>query len=134
MESNCSLWKNELNKLNKSKRKWMPSTYYMPYRCAELFCENCHTSVGVHDIVTTNLQTNMFCGECVKRYVKQVPYYIEDNLEVTFDNGNAIVLRYHITKTHVRDEDKICYFNSKGRFIKISGKRFYLEPITDKEN
>ena len=50
------LWEKVENKLNKSGRKWKESEY-MSYRCAELFCEKCGKSMGVQDIICTDLRT-----------------------------------------------------------------------------
>ena len=67
------MWKSEEDKLKRSGRKWQPSPDYMPYRCAELFCEECGASLGVHDIVCTNLESAMYCSNCVQKYVKDTP-------------------------------------------------------------
>lgn len=69
------LWKSELDKLNKSGRTWAKSTDYLPYRCAELFCEECGKSLGRFDIVTTNLETYMYCANCVKKIYQRYTYY-----------------------------------------------------------
>ena len=119
------MWKSEQEKLDKSGRKWAESDF-LPYRYAELFCEKCGKSVGKHDIVCTNLQTFMYCSDCVKPYVREVPYSISDDKEVVFDNGNAVKVKY---KGGYYDElvvDKVCYFNKKGRHIKIKGKTYKL--------
>lgn len=120
------LWEHLKNKLEKSKRKWKPSAERMPYRCAELFCEKCGMSMGIYDIVDTNLEAHMYCNECVKPYIKSTPYYISENMEIIFDNGNSVVLRYHHSPLWMQDEHKICYFNSKGRSIKVKGKKIYI--------
>lgn len=75
------LWEKVENKLNKSGRKWKESEY-MPYRCAELFCEKCGKSMGVQDIICTDLRTLMYCNDCVKPYVRQVPYNLTDDKEI----------------------------------------------------
>lgn len=48
---------------------WKPSTERMPYRCAELFCVKCDKSMGIQDIVTTNLETLMYCSECGDNHI-----------------------------------------------------------------
>ncbi len=104
------LWKSEEDKLNKSGRKWAPSTNQMPYRCAELFCEKCGESMGIHDIVCTKLQTLMYCYECVKPYIRSVPFDLTENIEVISDSGNNVKVKY---KGGYYDElvtYKICYF------------------------
>lgn len=134
------LWKEEEDKLVKSGRKWAESKSWMPYRCAELFCECCGKSLGEHDIVCTNLQTNMYCSKCVKQYIPSIPfnipYSLAPGIEVTSDSGSFVCVRYTDGITY--DEmvvAKDCYFNSKGRFIKVKGKRYYLNlmPLLDKK-
>ena len=88
------MWKSEQEKLEKSGRKWAESDF-LPYRYAELFCEKCGKSVGKQDIVCTNLQTLMYCADCVKPYVREVPYNIAEDKEVVFDNGNAVQVKYN---------------------------------------
>lgn len=41
------LWGDLENKLNKSGRKWAESSDKLPYRYAELFCEECGVSLGM---------------------------------------------------------------------------------------
>lgn len=119
------MWKSEQEKLEKSGRKWAESDF-LPYRYAELFCEKCGKSVGKHDIVCTNLQTLMYCADCVKPYVREIPYNIAEDKEVVFDNGNAVQVKYKGGYYAELAVDKICYFNKKGRHIKIKGKTYRL--------
>lgn len=119
------LWGKVENKLNKSGRKWKESEY-MPYRCAELFCEKCGKSMGVQDIICTDLRTLMYCNDCVKPYVRQVSYNLTDNKEIFFDNGLTVGIKYKDNYYHDLICNKICYFNKKGRYIKIKGKTYYL--------
>ena len=128
------LWKSEEDKLIKSGRKWAPSTDRMPYRCAELFCEKCGKSLGVHDIVCTNLQTLMYCPECVKPYICPVPFGLSEDIKILADCGTDVKVKY---KGGYYDElvtDKICYFNKKGRYIKIKGKTYYLNITKESNN
>lgn len=128
------LWKDEENKLIKSGRKWS-ETDYMPYRYAVLYCECCGKDLGKHDIVCTNLQTNMFCGECVRTYVKEVPYNVSDNIIVTADYGSLVSVKYIDGYYPEIIVVKDCYFSKKGRFIKVKGKRYYLNymPLPPKK-
>ena len=119
------LWEKVENKLNKSGRKWK-ETDYMPYRCAELFCEKCGKSMGIQDIVCTDLRTLMYCGDCVMPYIRQVPYNLADDKEIVFDNGLTVKIKYKDNYYHELTCNKICYFNKKGRYIKIKGKTYYL--------
>lgn len=119
------MWKSEQEKLDKSGRKWAESDF-LPYRYAELFCEKCGKSVGKHDIVCTNLQTLMYCADCVKPYVREVPYSIAEDKEVVFDNGNTVQVKYKDGYYAELIVDKVCYFNKNGRHIKIKGKAYRL--------
>ena len=119
------MWKSEEDKLNKSGRKWKPSLDYMPYRCAELFCEECGVSLGIHDIVCTNLETIMYCKDCVQKYIKQVPIELSCGTVIK-DFGNSVYLEYTNGYYEKLVVDKICYFNKKGRYIKVKGKRYYI--------
>ena len=119
------MWKSEQEKLDKSGRKWAESDF-LPYRYAELFCEKCGKSVGKHDIVCTNLQTLMYCADCVKPYVREVPYSIAEDKEVVFDNGNTVQVKYKDGYYEELIVDKVCYFNKNGRHIKIKGKAYRL--------
>ena len=119
------MWKSEQEKLEKSGRKWAESDF-LPYRYAELFCEKCGKSIGKHDIVCTNLQTLMYCADCVKPYVREVPYNIAEDKEVVFDNGNVVQVKYKGGYYAELVVDKVCYFNKKGRHIKIMGKTYRL--------
>lgn len=119
------MWKSEEDKLNKSGRKWKPSLNYMPYRCAELFCEECDVSLGIHDIVCTNLETIMYCKDCVQKYIKQVPIELSCGTIIK-DFGNSVSLEYTNGYYEKLVVDKTCYFNKKGRYIKVKGKRYYI--------
>lgn len=119
------LWKSELDKLNKSGRTWSESTDYLPYRFSELFCEECGKSLGRFDIISTNLETHMFCTNCVKKYIKDTPIILPCGV-IGEDYGESVALKYsdnHYVKMTV---SKICYFNKNGRYIKVKGKRFYI--------
>lgn len=67
------MWKDLIEKLNKSGRTWAYPSVGESYRWAELFCEECGTSLGVHDIVTTNMETTKYCDKCAQKYIKRVP-------------------------------------------------------------
>lgn len=120
-----SLWKSEEEKLKKSGRKWAESDY-LSYRYAELFCEKCGKSVGRHDMCTTDLRTHMYCDDCVQEYVRSTPFNISDNIEVIADLGSHIRLKYIGGYYSEMVVGKICYFDKKGRFIKIKGKKRYI--------
>ena len=119
------MWESEEQKLIKSGRKWKPSADYMPYRCAELFCEECGASLGIHDIVCTNLETNMYCGKCVQKYTKQTPISLPCGT-IQKDFGDSVSLEYTDNYYDSIVVNKVCYFNRKGRYIKVKGKRYYV--------
>ena len=119
------MWKDEEDKLNKSGRKWKPSLGYMPYRCAELFCEECGTSLGIHDIVCTNLESTMYCAKCVQKYVKDTPIILPCGT-VREDFGTSVTLEYTDNHYVSMTVGKTCYFNKKGRYIKVKGKRYFI--------
>lgn len=119
------LWKSEEDKLIKSGRRWAESQNKMPYRCAELFCEECGKSLGIHDIVCTNLETNMYCSSCVSKYIKNVPIILECGV-VIVDWGSGVELEYKNGYYGLMRVRKVCYFNKKGRYIKVKGKRYYI--------
>lgn len=119
------MWKSEEEKLNRSGRRWRQSETRMPYRCAELFCEKCGRSLGIYDIVCTNLESMMYCEECVKEYVLNTPLLLSCG-KVIEDHGLSVLLEY--TNSHYASMvvNKTCYFNRHGRFIKVKGKRYYI--------
>lgn len=119
------LWKSELDKLNKSGRTWAKSTDYFPSRYAELFCEECGKSLGKFDIVTTNLETYMYCANCVEKYIKDTPIILSCGV-VREDYGTSITLEYNGNYYEKMIVSKVCYFNKKGRYIKVKNKRYYL--------
>lgn len=112
-------------KLDKYSRTWAPASA-LPYRNAELFCENCGKSVGIHDIVCTDARTLMYCADCAKTFSRPVPYKIANDIEIVFDNGVAVDAEYTGGYYDLIRVNKICYYNKKGRFIKIKGKQYYL--------
>lgn len=119
------LWKREEDKLIKSGRKWAECDF-LPYRYAELFCEKCGKSLGKHDIVCTNLQTNMYCDDCVKPYIRKTPFNLTEDVEVVSDDGNTVKVKYKDNYYSEMVVYKVCYFNKKGRCIKVKGKTYYL--------
>jgi hypothetical protein len=112
-------------KLDKAGRTWKPVTV-LPYRNAELFCENCGKSVGVHDIICTDVRTLMYCSDCAQVFLRPVPYQLADGIDVVFDNGVTVGVEYTGGYYDLVRVNKICYYNKKGRFIKIKGKQYYL--------
>lgn len=119
------MWESMKEKLNKSGRKWKESTDRMPYRCAELFCENCGKSLGIYDIADTNLESNMYCSKCLHKYIKDTPMEIDCGT-VLVDMGGSVQLKYTDNYYETMVVTKTCYFNKKGRYIKVKGRRYYI--------
>lgn len=117
------MWKEE--KLNNSGRKWSEDRCNNSDRCAELFCEECGISLGVHDIVYTNLESTMYCAKCVQKYIKSVPVSLQCGV-IREDFGDHLTLEYTDNYYKSMAVDKVCYFNKKGRYIKVKGKRYYV--------
>lgn len=120
-----NLWGHVEEKLNKSGRKWEESKEKMPYRCAELFCESCGQSLGIYDIVDTNLQSNMYCKDCLQKYIKATPVKLDCGT-ILMDMGNQVQLNYTDNYYESIVVIKTCYFNKRGRYIKVKGKRYYV--------
>ena len=96
-----------------------------PDREAELFCENCGHSLGKEDVLIIDLETVKYCSKCIEKYIKETPFDIPDGTVVK-DFGDSVYLKYksggYIEQTVLKD----CYFNTKGRYIKVKGKRVYI--------
>ena len=99
-------------------------------RRAILYCVQCSEPVGEYDVFYDNLDTHRYCKECVKKYIREVPYSITDNIEVLFDNGATVQLKYTGGYYPELVVDRVCHFNKKGRFITIKhgyrSKRYYI--------
>ena len=107
------------NKLVKAKRKYIP----INRRSAELFCFECDVSLGIHDLVYNSHESLKYCNECVKKFIKETPRHLTGNIIILSDFGNSVIIRYE----DIRQEyNKNCYFNSKGRFIKVNNKRYFV--------
>lgn len=119
------LWKSVEDKLIKSGREW-DECDDLPYRRAKLFCEKCGSSLGVYDIIYTDLKTNMYCDDCIKEYIRKTPFNLAENVEVVSDNGNTVEVKYKDNYYSEMVVYKVCYFNKKGRYIKVKGKTYYL--------
>lgn len=121
-----NLWIGVETKLNKSGRKWKEAPgSIMPYRCAELFCEKCGESMGIYDIPSTSLSTDIYCSKCMSQYIKEMPLYL-DCATVVKDWGSTVEVEYEGNNYSLMRVSKTCYFNNKGRYIKIKGKRYYI--------
>lgn len=111
-------------KLERHKRTYKTTNIrYLSHRVMELFCEKCGKSLGDDDILVTNLERNRYCADCVKDYIRPTPYELTVGAVIE-DRGDMVVVQ--------RDNDKaatmrrVCYFNTKGRYVVIGGKRYYL--------
>lgn len=123
------LWKSAESKLIKSGRKWSECDY-IPYRFAELYCESCGEKIGRFDIVCKDLKTHMYCAECVKPFIRKTPFCLDQNIQVVSDYGGYVKVKYYGDYIQEMVVSKICYFNQKGRYIKVHGKVYYLNNVT----
>ena len=119
------MWKDLEDKLKKSGRKWTEIHDNTFYRRAELFCKECGASLGIHDMVTTDLETVMYCSTCVQKYIKEVPIILPCGT-VTMDCGSFVYVEYQGNHYEKMTVQKTCYFNKKGSYIKVKGKRYYI--------
>lgn len=119
------LWKSLEEKLIKSKRKYEYCPEYISYRFAYLFCEECGKKIGRFDIVDTNLETYVYCDDCATKFIRQTPIKLDCGTVIK-DYGNSVDLKYENNYYKEIIVDKVCYFNKKGRYIKVKGKRFYI--------
>ncbi|NLZ53472.1 MAG: hypothetical protein GX892_10050 [Thermoanaerobacteraceae bacterium] len=107
------------------------SEYTLPHKSAELFCEECGVSIGIKDITTFKLDTFLFCSDCIKRYIRPVPYQLDEGITVIEDSGNYVKIecvRQFKKEPYPRYEiiEKLCRFKKKARFVKVGGKRYYI--------
>nr|WP_024835514.1 hypothetical protein [Clostridium sp. 12(A)] len=109
-----------IDKLTKAKRKFKAVENW---RSAELFCIGCDKSLGAHDLIYESHESLKYCGGCIKQLIKETPIKLSDGLTILEDYGLSVVLRYEELR---QEETKQCYFTSKGRFIKIKSKRWYI--------
>ena len=126
MADELELWLKVEAKLEKHKRMYRPvNIRHLSHRVVELFCEKCGKSLGDYDILGKNLERNRYCIDCMKEYIKPIPYESTAGVVVE-DRGDVVVLQKK------RDEHKgaiicrTCYFNTKGRYIVIDGKGYYI--------
>lgn len=119
------MWRHIEEKLNKSGRKWEPCDGYLSDRYAKLFCKKCGKFIGIHDIVYTDLESVMYCGDCVQEYIKQCPIKLDCGTVIS-DHGAFVEMEYTNNYYSKMVVDKTCYFNKKGRYIKAKGKRYYI--------
>ena len=68
----------------------------------------------------------MYCDDCVREYIRPTPFNISDNIEVVADFGNNVKLKYIGGYYSELIVEKICYFDKKGRYLKVKGKKYYI--------
>ena len=81
--------------------------------------------MGIHDIVCTNLESTMYCAKCVQKYIKDTPRTLPCGTVVE-DAGGSVSLEYTDNYYKAMTVSKTCYFNKKGRYVKVKGKRYYV--------
>ena len=109
-----------VERLTKTKRKFDVCDNW---RHAILYCQSCGDKLGEFDMFYDSHESHKFCAKCVSKYIKKTPFDINKSITVLEDNGTTIVIRYEQLR---QEEYKQCYFSSKGRYIKIKGKRHYI--------
>lgn len=99
-------------------------------RRAILYCRKCSDPIGEYDVFYDSLDTHCFCKKCIKDFIRETPYSVTDNIDVLFDNGATVQLKYTGGYYPELVVDRICHFNKKGRFITIKhghrSKRYYI--------
>lgn len=129
MESFTELSAEIQEKLKKSNLKWQLVEYEDDYDPEiELFCIKCGKPSGFYSfnqIKLSDLQELCCCSDCMVEYIKPVPYEFEGGI-VIWDNGDMVTMRRKDDRYEFTTVDKQCYFNTKGRFIKIGGKRYHV--------
>lgn len=110
-----------VDKLTRAKRKFDACD---DPRHAVLYCKKCGKRIGEYDMFLYSQDSLMYCYDCLKLFIKEVPFLIEDkNIVVLKDEGRIVKIFY-------QDSEyigwKTCHFNSKGRFITCKGSRIYL--------
>ena len=109
------------DKLEKAKRKYDVCDNW---RHAVLYCVECGKTLGEFDMFYESQEAHKYCFDCVKKFVLPTPIILSETMSVLTDFGNSVLLRYE----NIRQEEiKQCYFSSKGRYIKVKGKRVYLQ-------
>ena len=95
----------------------------------EAYCIKCGGLVGRVERMWTDPKTMRYCHNCVKEFIVEVPFDLTEKIEVVKDMGHDVVLRYHDNGAYTYNEmyvEKTCYFNTKGRYVKVQGKTFHL--------
>jgi hypothetical protein len=121
---NGKLWDDVRKRIEKTKRKFVE----IDYRRAELFCIGCDKSLGIHDVVYDSVDALKYCMDCAKKFIKPMPIQLTDDISVVYDMGTSVTVWYGDPYKNAGCEQVIkqCYFSSKGRFINIHSKRYYL--------
>lgn len=112
--------KDIINKLTKANRKF---DVVDDWRNAVLYCVQCKKRLGEYDMYYHSHEALKYCSDCAKQFVKEVPRVITEKITILEDYGTTVMIRYEDIR---HEEDKVCYFSSKGRFVKIKGKRLYI--------
>lgn len=88
------------------------------------FCEKCGARLGTHHYYDDR-ESAMYCGDCLKEFIKEVPFDLPCGTVVE-DWGSDVIIQYKTDYYPMMQVLKTCYFNSKGRYIKVKGKRYYV--------
>lgn len=118
------LWDNIYQKMIKSKRKW-DYAENLPYRFVKLYCVDCGEYLGEFDGADLNLEGHQHCSKCCKKYIKKVPVKLPVGTIIA-DNGDDVSIKYDNNYYQELVVNKLCYFNSKGRYIVYKNKKYYI--------
>jgi len=67
----------------------------------------------------------VFCEKCGEKYRIETPFELPVGTVIK-DKLNTVILAYDYGSDYQANYEKDCYFERKGRYIKIKGKRYFL--------
>lgn len=93
----------------------------------DLYCAECgNLAYPAHDSWVKDIDRRyVFCLDCAEKYRVDVPVLFPWGAVVK-DNLNTVIVDYGYGTDHNSCYDKDCYFTHKGRYIKVKGKRYWL--------
>lgn len=101
------------------------TTTYTAEVYVELFCVKCGRSLGSFDLAAKDLQSIVYCSDCLEKYGKPVLYELGNDTTV-LDMGNVICIQKKDGANSKTITWKVCYPDFNGRYITKDGKRYYI--------
>lgn len=92
-------------------------------RQAILYCAICGRKIGQFDLVKTSQEEHLYCSKCIKSFIRETPYNVENLFTVLVDYGDKVIIKYG-NSGQIRQR-KCCY-STYGRYIKVDNLRCYL--------